>query len=58
MNPPAIVTFLIIAAFIWGGLALILTVGFRREAEKRRAALTPANSATTTAYDTHRGTES
>ena len=58
MNPPAIITFLIIAAFVWGGLALILRVGVRRAAEKRLAARMPAPVTGTTADDTLRGTES
>jgi len=36
MEPAAIVTFVLIAGFVWGGLALILGTAIRREGTKRR----------------------
>jgi hypothetical protein len=38
MNSSALVTFLIIASFVWGGVALIVVTAFRKEREKGRAA--------------------
>ena len=38
MNTSAIVTFAIIAAFIWGGIILIVSTAFRREGVKRTRA--------------------
>ncbi|HUF14049.1 MAG TPA: hypothetical protein VMN78_13175 [Longimicrobiales bacterium] len=35
MNSSAIVTFLIIGAFIWGGLALLVVTALRRERVKQ-----------------------
>lgn len=34
MQPAAIVTFLLIAGFIWGGLVLILATAVRKERRK------------------------
>ena len=56
MNASAIATFLIIATFVWGGLVLILSTAFRREAAKReRAAVVPPPAASS---GTPRATES
>ena len=38
MNSSALLTFLIIASFVWGGVALIVITAFRKEREKGRAA--------------------
>lgn len=35
MDPAAVATFLFIAGFVWGGLALILTKAVRRERRKQ-----------------------
>lgn len=46
MRSSAIVTFLIIGSFVWGGVALIVMTAFRSEREKRRGA--PASPPATT----------
>ena len=38
MNSSAFVTFLIMAAYVWGGVALIVWTAFRKEREKSRGA--------------------
>ena len=38
MKSSAFVTFLIMAAYVWGGVALIVWTAFRKEREKGRAA--------------------
>jgi hypothetical protein len=38
MKTSALVTFLIMAAYVWGGVALIVWTAFRKEREKGRAA--------------------
>ena len=44
MNTSAIVTFAIIASFVWGGVILIVVTAFRREgAKKQRASATAAS---------------
>ena len=40
MKTSALVTFLIMAAYVWGGVALIVLTAFRKEREK--AVRTPA----------------
>ena len=46
MKSSAFVTFLILAASIWGGVALIVWTAFRKEREKSRVAA--SSSATST----------
>ena len=38
MDPAALTTFVIIALFVWGGLALIVLTALRRESGKVRPA--------------------
>ena len=38
MKSSALITFLLIASFVWGGIALIVATAFRREGEKMRRA--------------------
>ena len=38
MKTSAFVTFLIMAAYVWGGVALIVWTAFRKEREKGRTA--------------------
>lgn len=54
MNSSAIVALLILGTFVWGGLASILVVAYRREAEKRRVAAAAAPTVDTS----HRNLES
>jgi len=44
MNSSALLTFLIIASFIWGGVALIVLTAFRKEGAKRDHASRGARS--------------
>jgi hypothetical protein len=48
MNTSAIVTFAIIASFVWGGILLIVATALRREGAKqrRRGAASPASERT------------
>ena len=54
MNSAAVITLLIVASFIWGGLSLIVVTAMRREAAK--AGASAPGSATSTPSD--RATES
>ncbi len=38
MKSSALITFLLIALFVWGGVALIVATAFRKEREKGRSA--------------------
>ena len=38
MKSSALITFLIMAAYVWGGVALIVWTAFRKEREKGRRA--------------------
>ncbi|HEX6588232.1 MAG TPA: hypothetical protein VF039_04370 [Longimicrobiales bacterium] len=42
MTTSAIVTFAIIASFVWGGIVLIVSTAFRREGAKQRRAAASA----------------
>lgn len=48
MNTSAVVTFAIIASFVWGGIIFIVWTAFRRERAKQRpgAAAIPASERT------------
>ena len=43
MKSSALATFLIMASFIWGGVALIVLTAFRKEREKAGRAAEPAH---------------
>ena len=38
MNTSALITFLVIASFVWGGIVLIVSMALRSEGEKSRRA--------------------
>ena len=42
MKSSALITFLIMAAYVWGGVALIVWTAFRKEGEKARIAASGA----------------
>lgn len=42
MSATAIVTMVVILGFVWGGLAVILTLAIRKEREKQRDDARPA----------------
>ena len=46
MKTSALVTFLIMAAYVWGGVALIVLTAFRKEREKTRVATRTADRPT------------